>query len=173
MSSLVLLKYLALPARLLPKSQRGGVAFSVLTLGIGLDRSESLGDAGHFVVNWVKSLSATFAFGQVMTELGTPQLYEREWKTVQGKPPVDEMVAWMYRAIHNGPGTAYSIGVSVGDGARSIWGGHFRRLSESIPLLDEMREHLNRVEFNGEDVWLSALPAATLGGVPLRPLPLD
>ena len=172
-TSLGLLKYLVLPARLLPKPQRGGVAFSVLTLGVGLDKSESLAEAWRYGVNWLKSLPAAFAFGQVMAELGTLQLYEREWKNVEGQAPVDGMLRWARKAVNTGPSAkGFAMGVWIHEGIQ-VWKADRFQRSETEIALEALRSFLQQTKFNQENVWLTVFPLATFSGAPLRPLPPD
>ena len=168
-SSLDLLKFLALPVGLLPKARRGGVGYCILTLGVGLDDSRSLADAWRFVRGWFGMLPALCQAGQALSEL-KPQLYERVWKNVQGHAPVEEMLAWVRRAVNTGPSSyGFSATVFVHEGL-VIWGPCHFKLSETRALLAQLQAFLEREPFTGEDVWLTVFPKATLSGVPLRSL---
>ncbi len=169
--------YLLVPLRLLPERTRAALWFEWTTLIFLLEDCDSGRDMWKSFKGWWALRRLTHAAGQVFA-LKEPMTYQRKWLNVRGKAPVEEMIAWMRKAVNAGPGVGFSMGLYVdqGKGGRHVkatWGDAFGVLSDFLSTQEGLRAALAEREFDGETLMLNILPAAALGGIKLRELPAD
>lgn len=172
-----LLSYLLVPLRLLPERTRAALWFEWTTLIFLLEDCDSWLDVCKSFRGWWVLRRLTHAAGQVFA-LKEPMTYRREWTNIHGKAPVEEMIAWMRKAVNAGPGVGFSMGLYVDQGksgrhVKATWGDAFFVPSDFFATQEGLHTALAAREFDGETLALNILPAAALGGVKLRELPAD